>query len=117
MAGADSRDAVTIAQLIRVCQDIGTFIAGLDRETFFTTPVVLSAVCFKLAVLGEAAMRLSETLTRNTLHIPWADIRGMRNRLVHGYDRVDLSEVWKTARADVPVLLRQLTTIQNRPSA
>ena len=43
--------------------------------------------------------------------VPWKDIAGMRDRLIHGYDSVDVDELWKTATEDVPALLEQVRTI------
>lgn len=46
--------------------------------------------------------------------IPWADIIGMRNRLIHGYDFVDLNILWNTVKIDLPPLIEQLERILNR---
>lgn len=56
-------------------------------------------------VLGEAVKRLSEDYRSQHPAIPWLLIAGMRDKLIHGYDIVDLDEVWKTATHDVPDLL------------
>ena len=45
--------------------------------------------------------------------VPWKDIAGMRDRLIHGYDSVDVDELWKTATVDLPTLLRQIEKIQS----
>ena len=74
---------------------------GADRKT-------QSAVLHQLMVIGEAVKRLSPEFRERHGGIPWSAIAGMRDHLIHGYDLVDLEEVWKTATADVPSLLTAL---------
>ncbi len=62
-------------------------------------------------VLGEAANRLSEAFRGRRSQIPWRLMIGMRNRLIHGYDEVDMEEVWNTAERDVPSLLVALASL------
>ncbi|MGH2593303.1 MAG: HepT-like ribonuclease domain-containing protein, partial [Anaerolineae bacterium] len=64
-----------------------------------------SAILHQLMVIGEAVKRLSSEFRARHPDIPWALVAGMRDKLIHGYDIVDLNEVWKTAEADVPDLL------------
>ena len=72
---------------------------------------LLSACCYQIAVIGEAVKRVSPATRSKHPEVPWKDIAGMRDRLIHGYDSVDLDELWKTATEDVPVLLEQVRTI------
>ena len=59
-------------------------------------------------VIGEAVKRLSPEFRQAHMDIPWSAIAGMRDHLIHGYDIVDMEEVWKTATVDVPDLLTAL---------
>jgi uncharacterized protein with HEPN domain len=59
-------------------------------------------------IIGEASRRLSGGFRREHSAIPWLNITAMRNRLIHGYDEVDLNVVWNTATIDAPKLLREL---------
>lgn len=63
-------------------------------------------------MVGEAVKRLSEAVRSKHPEVPWKDIAGMRDRLIHGYDSVDTDELWKTAKEDIPALLRHVRTIQ-----
>jgi uncharacterized protein with HEPN domain len=57
-----------------------------------------------LQMIGEASNHLSDDLTEQNQDIPWADIVGLRNILVHQYFGIDLKQVWETAELDMPVL-------------
>jgi uncharacterized protein with HEPN domain len=67
-----------------------------------------SAVLHQLMILGEAAKRLSLEVRGAHPNIAWTEIAGMRNRLIHGYDAVDLSLVWDVIKKRVPSLLAYL---------
>jgi len=56
-------------------------------------------------VIGEAVKRLSEEFRAQHPEIPWARIAGMRDKLIHQYDAVDLDEVWKTVTKDIAPLI------------
>ncbi|MGC9333816.1 MAG: DUF86 domain-containing protein [Anaerolineae bacterium] len=58
--------------------------------------------------MGEAAKRFSDDCRARHPEIPWTLMAGMRDKLIHGYDIVDLKEVWETANRDVPDLLQWL---------
>ena len=61
-----------------------------------------------LEIVGEAAARVSQEFCEQHPEIPWLDIVGLRNRLIHGYDSVDFDILWEIVRRDVPMLISQL---------
>jgi uncharacterized protein with HEPN domain len=65
----------------------------------------------QLEIMGEAARRLSEETRLEIPEIPWRQIISMRNRLIHGYDDVDLVIVWETIQNDLPPLIAQLEKV------
>lgn len=106
-----SRDAAIVLDICKAAELIGEFVHGLDRAAFEKDVKTQSAVLHQIMVLGEAATRLSESFRDALAEIPWRLMIGMRNRLIHGYDDVDLDEVWATATRDVPALLRGLSRL------
>ena len=66
------------------------------------------AILKAVETVGEAAARVDISTREKHPEIPWADIVGMRNRLVHEYFRVNLARVWETVKRDIPVLISQL---------
>ena len=73
--------------------------------------MVCSAVVHQLTVIGEAVARLSPDVKDQHPEIPWTDIKGLRNVVVHNYFGIDWAEVWSAASTDVPVLRSQLLEI------
>jgi uncharacterized protein with HEPN domain len=86
-------------------------LAGKSRADLETDRVLSLAVVRLLEILGEAAGRVPSEVQQVHPSIPWSHIIGMRNRLIHGYDRVDLDIVWSVVVADLPPLVARLEEI------
>jgi uncharacterized protein with HEPN domain len=67
-----------------------------------------SAIVRQIEIVGEATKRLSEEFRNSQPEIPWRSMAGMRDVVIHGYDHVDLEEVWKVAETDIPKLIISL---------
>ena len=65
-------------------------------------------------VIGEAAAKIREEDYDKYPTIPWTQVIGMRNRLIHGYDEVDLDILWDTIEIDLPMLVKELKNILNQ---
>jgi uncharacterized protein with HEPN domain len=102
------RDEATLLDIAQAGQRVLEFTAGLDNAAFLDDVKTQSAVLHQLLVLGEAVKRLSPEYRSQHAEIPWTLMAGMRDQLIHGYDTVDLEQVWKTATQDVPDLLTWL---------
>jgi uncharacterized protein with HEPN domain len=100
-----SRDDASILDIARAARLIVQFKQGMDEAAFLTDVKTQSAILHQFMVIGEAVKRLSLTLRDNHPSVPWRLIAGMRDKLIHGYDSVDLGEVWRTAERDIPDLL------------
>lgn len=85
--------------------------AGLNEAEFLDDMRTQWAVYSQIVILGEAAGRIDRMFQKAHHGIPWANIIGMRHRLVHAYDSVDWARVWKTLSNDLPPLLRQLKAL------
>jgi len=84
---------------------------GVDEESFYRQYLIQDGVIRQLEITGEAVKRLSEELRDRYAHVPWQDIAGMRDKLIHEYLGVDLETGWLAARDDIPVLKAEVTKI------
>jgi uncharacterized protein with HEPN domain len=91
--------------------------AGADFEAFQKSELLRSAVVQKLAIIGEAAARVSEDLKTRHPQVPWPQIVAFRNILVHAYIGIDWDVVWRAARSRCPVLREQAAGILAAESA
>jgi len=99
------RDQAYLIDILQAARLVQAAVESVSKELFFDDWMRQSAVIRQLAIIGEAAKRLSEDFRNAHQEIPWRSIAGMRDILVHEYASVDLEEVWKAAREDVPRLI------------
>jgi len=95
-------------------EDACAFVAGMSREAFVADKRTQRAVVMSLVIVGEAATKILERDSGfAALHpeLPWRSMRGMRNRIAHGYFDIDLNIVWETVQTALPDLLSQLRQI------
>ena len=106
-----SRDSATLLDMLKAARLAVEFREGVEKRAFLYDPKTQSAVLHQLLILGEAGKRLSQEFRAQHEEIPWKKVVGMRDKLIHGYDDVDLNEVWKTVRSDIPRLIQQLELV------
>lgn len=75
------------------------------------TPLLQDGVIRQLEIIGEAVKRISSDLRSRYPDIPWQDMAGMRDKLIHDYLGVDLMTVWLTATEDLPTLAARINDI------
>ena len=85
-------------------ESIEKFIQGMTFDQFLNDDKTSSAVIRKFEIIGEASKSIPEELKKKYPQIPWKDIAGMRDKLIHAYSKVDLSLVWKTIHKRLPEL-------------
>lgn len=92
---------------------INRYTKGMNLESFVANDLVQDAVLRNVAIIGEAVAKLSAGLTASHPEVPWVNISGMRNRLVHDYNGVNLKLVWNTVEKVIPDFLASVKAIQN----
>ena len=97
-------DSIYIDHILNSINRILDYTAGKDRESFEDELVTQDAVVRQLEIIGEATKRVSRDFRSNHPDIPWSDMAGMRDVLIHDYIDVDFGVVWKTASEDIPRL-------------
>ncbi len=103
------RDArVRLQHMLDAAREAVSLTAGKTREGLGSERVLQLALVRLLEILGEAASALPAEDRSAAPGIPWQQIVGMRNRLIHGYESVDLDVVWQTIKLDLPPLVAAL---------
>jgi uncharacterized protein with HEPN domain len=105
------REELYLRDIVEAVDHIGAFIAGIEFSSFEESELIRSAVVQKLAVVGEAAARVSDQLQARHPEVPWPKIVAFRNILVHAYFGIDWSEVWLAASKQAPQLRDQVASI------
>ena len=102
------RDAALLLDIMLAAEDAVAFVAGLDEPAFLSSDLYQSAVIRKLEVMGEAAGKVSMAFCAAHPEIPWAQMTGLRHRLIHDYGDVRLDIVWRVVRETLPGLIATL---------
>ena len=90
--------------IIKRCNRVIEKVSNISVTDFSLNDEVKEVVCFILVQIGELANCLSVEFTKEYNKIPWKQIIGMRNRIVHGYDTINFEIVWNTATESIPEL-------------
>jgi uncharacterized protein with HEPN domain len=114
---SDSRCGDYIEHMIQAASDACGFVDGLSKEGFLEDKRTQRAVVMSLIIIGEAATKIMDLYPQFVAEhadVPWRSMRGMRNRIAHGYFELDLDVVWGTVQTALPELLVQLRALDGR---
>ncbi len=87
------------------------FVKGMEFEQFVADNRTNFAVVRALEIIGEAAKNIPPAVRQRYPDVPWKEMSGMRDKLIHGYFGVDLRVVWRTAQEDLPTLRAQMVRV------
>jgi uncharacterized protein with HEPN domain len=109
----DSRDTAVLEKILSHIDSILRYCADcVSLQEFQGNSMLVEATVFNLMQIGELAKgSLSDETKAKIKTIPWSQLYGMRNRIVHGYSGINLNIVWDTITADIPALRQELTAV------
>jgi uncharacterized protein with HEPN domain len=111
MSSAPRKWKFRIRHMLEAIARCREFAEGLDESGLSADVLRLHAVCWELMTIGEAARHVPPEVEASYSEVPWAIMRGMRNRIVHGYDQIKVEVVWEVVVADLPPLVPILERI------
>jgi uncharacterized protein with HEPN domain len=98
-------DRVSLQDMLDRGREAISLLGDIERESLASERVLQLALIQLVQIIGEAATRVSHETRLEFTEIPWPQIIGMRNRLIHGYDVIDYGLLWDTIRHDLPDLI------------
>ncbi len=104
-------DLTRLKHMLDAGNEILEFSEGKTRPDLDENRKLSLSLVHLLEILGEAASEISKDFKRDHPEIPWKQVIGMRNRLIHGYFDIDLDIVWRTVNDDIPSLVSKLEKI------
>lgn len=105
------KDEAYLKHILDAISDIKKFTTDVSKEKFYEDKEKQYAVLRALEIIGEATKNLSKDLKAKNSEIPWKEIAGMRDKLIHEYFGVNLELVWETIKSKLPELEEQISEI------
>ena len=91
---------------------IERYTTGMDYDEFAADEKTVDAVLRNFEVIGEATKNIPEDVRQEYSDVPWSEMAGMRDKLIHGYATVELQIVWMTVEEEIPMLGKQIEAIR-----
>jgi uncharacterized protein with HEPN domain len=105
-------DLAYIEHILDCIRRINEFSSNLTLKEFKTNEMAQDAIIRNIEIIGEASKKISRDTKQTYYKIPWREIAGMRDKLIHDYLGVDVSVVWKTIKEDIPALEKSISEIE-----
>lgn len=102
------RDCIRLEHMLKCCNNILSFLKGKRKSQLSNDVMLDSAVRHQLEILGEAANAVSNKTQKELPNIPWREMIGLRNRLIHEYFDTDYDIIWQTIKEGLPPLMIEI---------
>jgi uncharacterized protein with HEPN domain len=104
-------DTIYIEHILQSIKNILDYTKDISKAEFAKTTLIQDAVIRNFEVIGEATKKVSSDFKQIHHEVPWKEMAGMRDKLIHDYIGVDIQVIWETVEKDLPVLLKLLKEV------
>ena len=104
-------DEIRLRHMLDAAREAIAFVEGQSRKSLDTNRMLLLSLVKAIEIVGEAATKMTSETQNKYPDIPWADVIGMRHRLIHAYFDINMDIVWQTVTHDLPPLVNKLERI------
>ncbi len=101
-------DRIRLLHMAESARRVQQFCSGITLEALQDDEMRLLAIVKSIEIIGEASTKISDETKQRVAGIDWVGVRRMRNRMIHGYDTIDVVRVWDAVQIDIPTLLAAL---------
>ena len=102
------RNDLVVVKMIEIIEKFQRYIKDVDYKSFSDNDMLVEACVFNLSQLGEIANKIDTEFETAHPQVPWRQIYGLRNRIIHDYEGINLKLIWEIIKDDLPELLKEL---------
>ncbi|MDJ0899237.1 MAG: DUF86 domain-containing protein [Xenococcus sp. MO_188.B8] len=106
-----NRDKEALIDIYNAVNEVLNFTDAITKKDLEVDKMRLNATLYSIQIIGEATKRLSSEFRQANPQIPWKRIAGMRDKIVHDYNKIKLNLVWEVATQEVPKLFEQIKVL------
>jgi len=106
-----NKDRTALGKMSSYANELLSYVDGMDYDAFTNDRKTLSACAFIVGQIGELVTVISDEAQNEHTEIPWRNIKGMRNRIIHDYEKVDYLVLWKTIDESIPQLIKAVHAV------
>lgn len=104
-------DSVYLRHILDAIEQIESYLDGISVDQFQKTKLIQDGVLRQLEIMGEASRYLSDDIRQDHPEVPWRQIVGLRNRVIHAYFSVNTEIIWEITQDDLPSIKGNVTSI------
>lgn len=106
-----NRDLIYLGDILDAIERIESYTAKVKKKGFMENFMMQDAVMRQIEIVGEASNSISDDFQEKHQELPWFQMRGIRNKIIHDYRGINLHVIWDTVTSDLPLLKKQVKNI------